>query len=400
VVLVFRDQTKEQKMIEYIQRTAKLDSLGILAGGIAHDFNNLLGGVFGYVEMAKVSTEDPQAVSDYLSEAMKAFDRAKDLTLQLLTFSKGGVPSLQHGSLESVIRKSVSLTLSGSRSSCIFDIPEDLWPCRFDQNQIGQVVDNLIINAQQAMPNGGKITIKAANTNLADNQVPGLPEGSYIRISISDTGEGIPAALMEKVFDPFFSTKPQGSGLGLATSYSIIKKHQGIIDISSRVGQGSVVTFYLPKAADDTSNIIVDESTAEHAGEGIFVVMDDESIIRDIAGAMLTSMGYKVREAACGEDLLAICRELNETGEPVAGAILDLTIPGGMGGRETVLKCRKEYPELPIFASSGYSEDPIMAYPSKFGFTASLSKPYTRDDLAALLEQFIKPGREQAPQQS
>jgi len=391
VVVVFHDLTDEQKLLDYIQRSAKLDSLGLLAGGIAHDFNNLLGGLFGYIEMAKSVGGDEEQVTLYLDESLKAFERAKDLTMQLLTFSKGGAPVRAIGDLGALIQKSSTFSLSGSKSSCIYDIPKSLWLCEFDENQIGQVLDNLIINAQQAMPDGGKITILACNTIIDTNQQGVLEAGEYIHISISDAGEGISPEHIKQIFDPFFTTKKKGHGLGLATCYSIIKKHNGLIDVDSKLGVGTVFNIYLPRS----TAVEVDSGTdvrkgLDHHGNGLVVVMDDEKIIRDVVGSMVKSMGYKILEAQDGEGVLELCRTFHDKNNLVKAALFDLTIPGGMGGKDAVLQCRKKYPDMPIFASSGYSADPIMAEPEKYGFTASISKPYRLQDLKELFNKYVE----------
>ena len=391
VVLVFRDLTEEQKLLDYLQRTTKLDSLGVLAGGIAHDFNNLLSGLFGFIEMAKTVGGDADMVRTYLDEALTAFSRAKDLTMQLLTFSRGGAPIRTNGSLKSLIQKSTTFTLSGSNSSCVYHIADDLWLCEFDENQMGQVLDNIIINAQQAMPHGGEITISASNLQLQERRKIPLEPGDYILLSIRDVGTGISPEHLKKVFDPFFTTKEKGNGLGLATCYSIVKKHDGIIDVESRLGIGTVFTIYLPRSTSGSDEVLTEENPkSDHTGNGVIVIMDDEAIIRQVVGSMVKSMGYDVIEARDGGEVLELCGKFHDSNNPVKAALFDLTIPGGIGGKETVVECRKKFPDIPIFASSGYSTDPVMADPEKYGFTASISKPYRKQGLAALFSKYIK----------
>lgn len=397
IVLVFRDMTEEQKMQLRLQRSDKLESLGVLAGGLAHDFNNLLGGLFGYIEMAKeISTQDE--VASYLDHALTSFNRAKDLTHQLLTFSKGGTPIRKALHLEEVVRKSVSFALSGSNVSSEIAAAEDLWLCDADENQIGQVVDNLVINAQQAMPGGGVLTITLKNEQVAVKNLDsgadvtgghsGLINGEYVAIIIKDTGSGIPPELMSKIFDPFFTTKGSGNGLGLATCYSIIEKHQGIIEVDSEPGEWSCFTVFLPKSKiENVSESQVRET--EHCGSGTFLVMDDESPILHIAEKMLNLMGYQVVTASNGEEAIALCRNARENSEPLIGAILDLTIPGGDGGLKAVSRLREIEPDLMIFASSGYSNDPIMADPEKYGFTDSIRKPYRMKEFADFLNRHL-----------
>ncbi|MDA3846239.1 MAG: PAS domain S-box protein [Vallitaleaceae bacterium] len=246
VVLVFRDMTEKQKLLSNMQRIDKLDSLGILAGGIAHDFNNLLGGIFGYIDMARMSCNDSEKALGYLDKALSVFDRAKDLTQQLLTFSKGGVPKRTTGQIGYAIKKNATFVLSGTNINSEFIIAKDLWLCDFDKYQIGQVIDNMLINALQAMPNGGTVTIAVNNKYIEDGEIPIIPNGKYIEITIKDEGEGIDKKTLKYIFDPFFSTKQKGNGLGLATCYSIIQKHEGFIEVESQVGKGSSFHIYLP----------------------------------------------------------------------------------------------------------------------------------------------------------
>ncbi len=246
---VFRDMTEKQKMIEHALQTQKLESLGVLAGGIAHDFNNLLAGIFGHMDLARLSS-NPADRSEYLSQAMGAIDRARNLTSQLLTFAKGGAPAKNIESLTPFLEETTRFALSGSTVSCRFDIAEDLWRCNFDRHQIAQVIDNLVRNAQQAMPTGGTITVSARNLAHGREELPALENSRYVAIAIIDTGSGIPKETLPRIFDPFFTTKQKGHGLGLATSYSIVAQHGGSIAVASDPGKGSTFTVYLP-AVDD-----------------------------------------------------------------------------------------------------------------------------------------------------
>jgi PAS domain S-box-containing protein len=246
VVLVFRDITEQQKLLETAQRTDKLESIGVLAGGIAHDFNNLLSGIYGYIGMAQESCEPDSKTAVYLGKAIKTFSRAKGLTQQLLTFAKGGAPSLTTGSIADKLKESTMFALSGSNAGCSFRIAHDLWLCDFDVNMMGQVIDNIILNAVQAMPEGGTITVTAENTDIIDSKQPVLKNGKYVHIAIADTGIGIPANIMSRIFDPFFTTKQKGSGLGLATVYSIITKHDGTISVESMPDKGTTFHIHLP----------------------------------------------------------------------------------------------------------------------------------------------------------
>lgn len=390
VVLVFRDITEKQRMIDKLQRIDKLDSLGVLAGGIAHDFNNLLCVIFGFMEMARKAGKDNSKVSTYLDNALVAFNRAKDLTKQLLTFSKGGAPKRKTGNIGTLIKGNSAFVLSGSKASCEFDIAQDLWLCDFDENQIAQVIDNIIINALEAMPQGGKIKITAKN--MAIEEMSGLPSlrgDNYVKISIEDNGVGIPQEIIKRIFGPFFTTKHKGNGLGLATCYSIIQKHDGFIDVESIPDKGSSFHIYLPAKKDEH---IQDDTvlSLEHKGSGKILLMDDEDLVRDIAGTMLGDMGYTVIEAKDGEEALTICAEAQKRGDSIFCAFFDLTIPGGMGGKEAIVKLREFAPDMPVFASSGFSEDPVIACPTEFGFTDSICKPFMSDDLAEMMNKHFK----------
>jgi PAS domain S-box-containing protein len=391
MVASLEDITEKRRMLDTLQRTDKLNSLGVLAGGIAHDFNNLLAGIFGYIDMAREESADEQAVRRYLGKALTVFDRAKGLTHQLLTFSKGGAPVRKTRPIGPQIRESASFALSGSPVACEYNLDDNLWLCDFDANQIGQVIDNLIINAQQAMPFSGTIVITAHNKVLVENEVPLLRPGNYIKITIADSGTGIAPELLPRIFDPFFTTKQKGNGLGLTTCYSIIQRHEGSIEAESVLGKGSVFHILLPASRRDTS---IDETlpAVRHRGSGRILVMDDEPYIRELIGIILKRWGYAVIEAKDGTEALCLISTAEKSGSPIDAAIFDLTIPGGMGGKETIIALRQKWPALPVFASSGYSQDPVIARPVDFGFTDSIRKPYRKDELAALLERHLGKG--------
>jgi len=384
VVIVFRDMTENQRLLDNIQRIDKLDSLGVLAGGIAHDFNNLLAGIFGYIDMARVKSSTDMTVSKYLNKALTVFERAKDLTQQLLTFSKGGIPKRTTGHLGTLVKENADFVLSGSHVRCDYTIADDLWLSDFDENQIGQVIDNIVINAQQAMPVGGTISITVDNVTLDSKESLGRTPGNYIKIVITDTGIGIPQDIIKRIFDPFFTTKQKGNGLGLATCYSIVEKHGGAIDVTSQPGKGSSFTIYLPATHTGTVEKKV-QSPSGHQGKGSVIVMDDEFFIREIVCDMLATMGYTPVEAEHGEEALRVCAKEIERGCLVRCALFDLTIPGGMGGKETIVKFKEFFPDIPVFASSGFSHDPVIARPTEFGFTDSIQKPFKLSELAELL---------------
>ncbi|HEY9071898.1 MAG TPA: PAS domain S-box protein [Candidatus Ozemobacteraceae bacterium] len=382
-VLVFRDMTEKTRLLEITQNNQKLEALGVLAGGIAHDFNNLLGGIFGFMELAQQGCSDPR-VSGYLNNAIATIRRARGLTQQLLTFAKGGTPLRSLAPLPPLIRESALFALSGSNVSCRFQLPDDLWPCSIDTNQIGQVIDNIVINAQQAMPAGGEVLITAQNLTLTGTTAHGLPAGTYVRISVSDTGTGISRDILPRIFDPFFTTKSQGQGLGLATSHSILRRHSGAIEAESEPGRGSTFHLFLPAmphpAPQDGPPL-----RPSHTGHGRVLIMDDEPVVRDVLGSFLELLGYEIFPMAEGKDTLAFFEAETRVGRPFTALFLDLTIPGGLGGKEIIGSLRRQAPDLPVFVVSGYAEDPIMATPAEFGFTASLRKPFLMADLEELL---------------
>jgi PAS domain S-box-containing protein len=384
---IFSDITERKRTEQVLQNTQKLESLGILAGGIAHDFNNLLGGIFGNIDMAAEGTLEKRT-ANYLSKALGTIDRARGLTQQLLTFAKGGAPIKKIESMVPFIQETVKFALSGSKVSSTFAIPNNLWQCEFDKNQVGQVIDNIVINAQQAMPDGGTIAITAANTRLDEKKHPLLPAGNYVRISISDQGIGMPKEILPRIFDPFFTTKSKGHGLGLATCYSIIRRHEGCIDVESEPGKGSTFSFFLPasSSAGPQKNAV---AKASHKGIGTFLIMDDEEVIRETVGDMLKDLGYSIVSTQNGLEAIEYFRAEHESKNKIVAMIFDLTVPGGLGGREAVKEIRKIDKMIPVFVSSGYADDPVMAHPQKYGFTASISKPFRKIDLADILSRHL-----------
>ena len=387
VVLVFRDMTEKNKLDKSVQRAQKLESLGIIAGGIAHDFNNILGGVFGYIELALGETTEEQ-VSSYLTESLCNIDRARALTQQLLTFAKGGAPIKRVENLFPFVEKTAKFALSGSSVSSSFQIQDNLWLCNYDKNQIGQVIDNLTINAQQAMPKGGLIEISASNISLTLVDHPSLDSGKYVKLSIKDHGIGIPKEFLPHIFDPYYTTKPKGHGLGLSTCYSIITRHGGCIDVVSEPGKGTTFHLYLP-ASPESKSSIPKKTKRVHTGNGTFLVMDDEFAIREIFKRMLESFGYTVILFENGQDTVDFFKKEIAAKRQISGMIFDLTIAGGMGGEDAIKEVRKLCRNTPAFVASGYSQSPIMADPAKYGFTASICKPFMISDLATMLEKYM-----------
>ncbi len=391
VVIVFRDMTERHKLDASLQRAQRLESLGILAGGIAHDFNNLLGGIFGFLYLIdnRVRASDYGSVPEYIREALSVFDRARALTRQLITFSRGGEPIRKNVQLSSIIRKSAQFALSGSNVSARFDMAEDLWTCDCDENQIEQVIDNIVINAKQAMPTGGVIDVSAKNVaSNTDSQAGSLQRGKYVRITIRDRGIGMSKEIVSKIFDPFFSTKQTGHGLGLATVFSIVQRHDGRIDVESELNEGSAFHVYLP-ASEGAIQESRENAIVMHTGSGTVLVMDDEDFMQKILAEMIEIMGYTTLKAKSGEEALGLITEAEASGESIRAFILDLTIPGGMGGAALLERIREIKPDAIVIATSGYSNDPVMAKPSDHGFTDKLVKPFGFAELSSLFERIF-----------
>jgi len=383
-----RAESDRATVERYIQQAQKLESLGVLAGGIAHDFNNLLSGVFGFLDLARNHVEDETA-SSYLSQAVESIDRAKGLTQQLLTFSKGGEPIRKLVAISSLIKETCNFALSGANVKCTYRIANELWHCHVDKNQIGQVIQNLMLNAIQAMPMGGLIEVSAENLSISEMEHPLLSKGTYVLISVKDEGIGIPQEMLPRIFDPFFTTKIKGHGLGLATTYSIVKRHDGTIGVDSTLGKGSTFRVYLPADSKAISDRI-ETIDVTHSGKGTILVMDDDSVIRTFLSKALESLGYSVVCKEDGRSTVDYFKEQAEKGTQPSAVWLDLTIPGGMGGKEVAEEVRKLNKEIPIFVSSGYADDPVIANPVHYGITASLSKPFRRVELMEMLERHMR----------
>ncbi|MBN2573604.1 MAG: PAS domain S-box protein [Deltaproteobacteria bacterium] len=380
---IIRDITQQKKASATLQKADKLQSLGVLAGGIAHDFNNLLGAIFGNIELACMASREAEVIRS-LKASMATMGRARALTQQLLTFAKGGVPIKRVQPLFPFVRMAAEFALSGSNVACRFAVAPSLWSCDFDEHQIGQVVDNIVINAIQAMPRGGCLEISAENVVVADDESSSLLPGNYVRISFADQGPGIPSAISSRIFDPFFTTKPGGSGLGLSTCYSILRQHDGHISAASEPGRGSTFHVWLPAAE---GAVLLDRRSSEHPqpGSGTVLVMDDDQAVRDTIRRVLEYLGYSCRTVPSGQEALREYRRFREEGGQWRAIICDLTIPGGMSGQVFVSELRKMDQEVPIIVSSGYAEDPILADPKRYGFDDSLPKPYTASQLAQAL---------------
>jgi signal transduction histidine kinase/CheY-like chemotaxis protein len=383
-----REIVERQRAEEDLLKMAKLESIGILAGGIAHDFNNILTAIQGNVSLAKLASKPRDKVYMWLTEAEKASTRAKDLTQQLLTFSRGGEPVRKASHIAGIVRDSCEFALRGSSVCCEFSIPEEVWTVNADEGQIGQVISNLVINAHQAMPQGGVIDVTVDHSEVGPEHGLPIPAGDYVRISIEDHGCGIPEEHLSKIFDPYFTTKEKGSGLGLATSYSIIKKHDGLIAVDSAPGLGTTFDVYLPRSYDEAT--VPERSKMKLVtGSAKILLMDDEQAIGELAKEMLSMLGYDVDVANEGSEAVERYRKAWKTSDPYDLLILDLTVPGGMGGKEVIEILGRSDPKIKAIVSSGYSNDPIMANYKQHGFTGVVSKPYTVQELCKAVNQAL-----------
>jgi signal transduction histidine kinase/CheY-like chemotaxis protein len=387
-VLVFRDITGKRKMEEELVKAQKLESLGVLAGGIAHDFNNFLTAIIGNISLAKLYTEPSDRILSRLDEMEKASLNAKNLTQQLLTFSKGGEPIKKLVTLPKLVKDAAQFSLRGSNVRCDFSISEDLLPVEVDEGQIGQVINNLVLNADHAMPEGGIIKICVNSISLTANNKFNLLPGLYLKISFHDHGVGISTEHLPKIFDPYFTTKHKGSGLGLTVAYSIIDKHNGRLTVESELGKHTTFTIYLP-ASEKPEIKTETEAQRLFVGKGKILVMDDEDFIREIANQMLSKMGYEVSVAKDGNEAIEIYRQAQQSKEPFDAVIMDLTVPGGMGGKEAIQKLKELDPNIKALVSSGYSNDPIMSNFKDYGFEGVVKKPYRIQDMSDALRSVV-----------
>ena len=392
VIVAFRDVTEKRKMEQELLKADKLESLGLLAGGIAHDFNNILMGIMGNISLAKTEIEHHGDLFDILTEAEKAASRAKDLTQQLLTFSKGGSPIRKAVFIEKLVKETCRFALRGSNISFEFSSANDLWPANADEGQISQVMNNLIINAKHSMPTGGRIRVRVENARAEEIINRPLSPGRYVKITVEDEGTGIPKEHLSKIFDPYFTTKQQGSGLGLSSVYSIIKRHKGHIEVESKLGKGTRFTFFLP-ASEGLPEKKLPKAEGVESHKGRILLMDDEEIIRKVVSRMLKSLGLTATVTAKGEEAVEIYREAFSNGNPFDLVILDLTVPGGMGGKETLQELRKIDPKVKAIVSSGYSTDAVMSEYHSFGFAGIITKPFHLNELAKTVREVLNNGK-------
>lgn len=376
------DISESKSLEEERLKVIKLESIGILAGGIAHDFNNILAAILGNVEIASHRVEKDTKTFTLLSDAQKATRRAAKLTQQLLTFSKGGEPIKKTTSLSQLVKDSAGFVLHGSQVSCEYDFPDNLWLVDADSGQLGQVIQNITLNATHSMLEGGKLIISGKNIEHESSEtLLNIPDGNFVCISIQDTGFGIPVEIQDKIFDPYYTTKQEGSGLGLAICHSIITKHDGHIAVKSTPGKGTTFFIYLPAVISTDIIVNKEQRSKSEVKVAKIMVMDDDEMIRNVAQAQLSILGHEAVLVMDGEEAIKTFQELQDSNMPVDLVIMDLTIPGGMGGQEAAKRLLKVYPEARIIVSSGYSNDPVMANYREHGFCAAIAKPFDLDEL-------------------
>ena len=390
LLTIVQDITETVRMREELAKTQKLESLGLLAGGLAHDFNNVLTGVLGNLSFARMLVGENHNAAQCLIECEKAAVRASELTRQLLTFSRGGAPTRKVVDTRRLIDEAVSFALRGSNVKAVLDLPPDLHFLNADEGQISQVFANLLINAKQAMPSGGTVTIRAANETVDGRGNVALASGSYVRIDVADTGPGIAPDVRTKIFDPYFTTKPGGTGLGLSSVYSIVRRHAGCVEVESEIGVGTMFSLRLPAAVEtDAAPSDATEAALPHDGQGRILVMDDEILIRDLASRVLEALGYEAVACADGEAAVHLFREAQEQGAAFRAVLLDLTVPGGMGGKDAAALIRAMDTGVILIVSTGYSNDPIVADCQAYGFAGAVAKPYSVETLAEELTRLL-----------
>ena len=398
-VKLYQQRVECERMQQELQKNRNLEALGVLAGGIAHDFNNLLATIFGYIELAQLLCGPESEVHRKLSEANKAAQRARQLTQQLLTFSKGGLPVKENADIADLLTDTASLLLSGSNVQVQFAISSPLPDLEVDKGQICQVFQNLLLNAKEAMPDGGTMTIRAEECLVENGSLePLVKDGRYVRIIFQDDGPGIEPAILGKIFDPYFSTKSKGpsrgQGLGLTIAHSIVKKHDGYIAVQSTPGQGTTFSLYLPAAAA-AAPAAGRAAVAAAAGKGTsappaagmrILVMEDEPSVAAALREMLQFLGHEVSLAVNGPEAIQLFTQARAAQRPFVLVILDLTIRGGEGAEKVLARLRDLDPAVKAIVTSGYADNYVMAHYQSFGFSGSINKPFTLDVLAAALK--------------
>ncbi|PKL19196.1 MAG: hypothetical protein CVV49_02135 [Spirochaetae bacterium HGW-Spirochaetae-5] len=394
---IVRNISEKKKMDEEAIRSHKLESLGIFAGGIAHDFNNILSAIVGCISLARVKLDNKEKAVMLLDEAEKAGLRARRLTEQLLAFSKGGTPVKQVTDLKDVVMESADFIMSGSRTALNYNIEEDVPKSEIDRGQIGQVIQNIILNASQSMPSGGVITISIGERYLHNSNSLSLTPGNYVAVEIKDEGQGIETRNLKKIFDPYFTTRNDGNGLGLTICHSIVKRHGGGIDVKSVIGKGSVFTIYLPAYSGETSekDASVKGQISGTLNNVSILIMDDEPQLRYIMQEVLKDEGAIIHLVSEGGEAIDLFEKLSTSDNPIDLIIADLTIPGGMGGLEAIRLIREQGFPFKAIVISGYSNDPVMSDYKSYGFDAYIAKPFTSDDLLYAVKKVIESNSEE-----
>ncbi|MHB1587927.1 MAG: PAS domain S-box protein [Acidiferrobacteraceae bacterium] len=384
---VLLDITSQRHLQEELFRASKLESIGVLAAGIAHDFNNVLTAIAGNLALTRLRVQDDTEVGSAVLAAEQAALRARGLTQQLLTFTKGGKPVTRRMCADRAVREAVDFAMRRSGVATELCIAPDLWPIAGDEGQIAQMLHNLLINAEQAMPSGGRITVRAQNTCVGSAESV-LAPGDYVRIDIEDTGSGIRPEHVAKIFDPFFTTKTTGSGLGLTSSYWIVKNHGGLMTVASTWGVGSTFTMLLPRSTEPSE--LPAPAAPLLRGRGHILFMDDEPAILDFAERVLPVLGYRVVLVARGEEAIERFEQALAIGDPFDIVMLDLVIRDGLGGLETLNELHQRDPDVVAVVSSGYANDPIMAEFRSHGFFARVAKPYSVETLSTVLSDAMR----------
>jgi signal transduction histidine kinase/CheY-like chemotaxis protein len=393
IVAIYEDLTERMRTEEELIRVKKLESLGIFADGIAHDFNNMLSAMLLNIFTLKLSCSDEKNdLAEGLEQTEKIALQAKELAHRLITFAKGDEPIRKVGFISELLRDSTELSLSGSNVSCEFLLPDDLWPVEMDDVQIRQVIHNLVVNAREAMPEGGTITIQAENINVAAGNGLPLKEGKYVKWSVKDHGRGIPREDLSKIFDPYFTTKPagraRGIGLGLTICYTIIKKHDGFITVESEAGVGSTFFVYLP-ALSLKGPVTKTEMEKVFTSKGEILVMDDEEAVRNATGIVLHYLGYEVEFARDGSKAIDLYKAAREKGRPFSVVILDLYVTDGKGAKETIKELLQIDPQIKAVLTTGYTDDPVVSQIGKYGFSAAITVPYDLEKMKEILSMLI-----------
>lgn len=395
ISVFFRDVTERKRSEEERLTTSKLESLGTLAGGIAHDLNNILTVISGNIGLAQIEAPgDAGSLLSFLSKAGQAAQHAAHLSSQLLTFSKGGAPIKRVSSISELLAQAAEFSLYGSNLRADIDLAADLWKAEVDPGQIEQVINALVINAREAMPHGGTVRISARNVTMEDNPDALLPAGRYLKVTVADRGSGVAEELTTKIFDPYFTTKPMGSGLGLAISYSVVKKHGGILHLENSSPEGSTFAFYLP--ASKGQSTVREPVVAErvfHFNHQRILIMDDEAAIRDLTSQLLSTLGYEVTAVPDGLEAVRIYERALRRGENFQAVILDATIRGGMGGLATIERLRTLDPQVTAIICSGYSDEAALSEFLAYGFRSALPKPFTRRELSDALQRAFETGK-------